>query len=133
MSYNDTTLWSIAFSGRGRSRSGSFNERNRDQGSPSTATQVLSLLDNPQFALNGTGMYICTFRNCKFLHKCSYCIMDPRAVTASHKATNCPFQPHPDYHLLPLPQDKHPIRNSNNQLISSTSSQQSSSPDYVIL
>ena len=101
----DTTLWSLAFSGRGRS--GSLNERNRDQGPPKYGSTQSPRQPPVCFKWNRD---VCTFRNCKFLHKCSYCIMDPGVVDASHKATNCPFRPHPDYHPLPLPQDKYPIR-----------------------
>ena len=102
-----TTLWSLAFSGRGRS--GSFNERNRDQGSPKYGNTSTQSPRQPPVCFKWN-RDVCTFCNCKFLHKCSYCVIDPGAVDASHKANNCPFWPHPDYHPLPLPQDKYPIR-----------------------
>ena len=101
----DTTLWSLGFSGRGRSNSSS--DHDRDSGTPRSNNPGPRSPRHP-LACFKWNRGNCTFPNCKFLHKCSYCVMDPGITDASHKATNCPYRP--DRHPLPLPQNKYPPR-----------------------
>ena len=49
----DTTFWSLAFSGQGKF--GSYNERNRDQGSSNSTTPSHK---NPKCVSNGTGKHV---------------------------------------------------------------------------
>lgn len=46
----------------------------------------------------------CPFQCCKYVHKCSFCVTNPRATDAAHKVINCPY--HPDRYPLSSPQDK---------------------------
>ena len=101
----DTTLCSLAFSGRGRS--GPFPAHDRDSGTPRSSNPDPRSPRHPLVCFKWNRGN-CSFPNCKFLHKCSYCVMDPGTTDTSHKATNCPY--HPDRHPLPLPQDKYPPR-----------------------
>ena len=86
----DTTIWSLAFSGRGRS--GSL-EHDWDRNSSAYSNPVPRSPRQPLvcFKWNWDN---CTFRNCKFPHKCSYCVQDPRATDTSHKAMSCPYRKH---------------------------------------
>ena len=103
----DTTLWSLAFSGRGRS--GSSSDHDRDGGSLEYSNPSSRLSRQPQVCYKWNREN-CSFRNCKYLHKCSYCVQDPWTTDASHKGINCPY--HPDRH--PLPSSMRP-RNFHNQ------------------
>ena len=78
----NTILWSLVFSGRGRS--GSFNECYRDQGSPKYGNSNTQSPRQPPVCFKWN-RDVCIFHNCKSLHKCSYCVMDPGAVDASIK------------------------------------------------
>ena len=70
----DTTLWNLAFFGWGRS--GLFNERNRDQGSPKYSNTSTQSLRQPPLYFKWKRDIHMNFShcNCKFLHKCSNCI-----------------------------------------------------------
>lgn len=97
----DTTLWCLAFSGWGQPSSSP--DHVQDKGSsryynPSPRTPRQPPVCYSWYKGN------CNFRNCKFPHKCSYCIMDSGITDAFHNASNCPLQP--GLHPLPLPQHK---------------------------
>jgi len=87
----DTTIWSLAFSGRGRPCP---SEHNQDRNFSASSNPTPRSLRQPLvcFKWNRDN---CTFRNCKFLHKCSYCIQDLGVTDASHKAMSCTHHPCP--------------------------------------
>ena len=121
----DSTLWSLAFLGRGADRycqCFSLHHSSSEYGwdmesrtlrrSNNLVSQTTQLVRGPMpvcYQWNRTPSPNCSFKNCKFEHKCSYCISNPRATDLGHKAINCPY--HPDHHSWVTPEDKHYPRN----------------------
>ena len=110
----DSTLWSLAFSGRGRSSADqchgcsssyqSYHERSLDKDPRKVTNPPSSQPRRPPPVCFQWNRDECHFRYCKYTHKCSFCVTNPRATDVAHKAVNCPY--HPERYPLSLPQDK---------------------------
>lgn len=100
----DTTLWSLAFSGKGRttrcrhcfslfhlSTECQLNQDSQPSSRP-VAHPPQPTRQSPRvcYQWNNSPATHCSFPGCRYEHKCALCIRGPWATDADHKAINCP-------------------------------------------
>ena len=94
----DSTLWSLAFTGRARTSRCcycfSLTHRSSDcELSPDPPTNPNQSSRKICFRWNESPSPQCTFPNCKFDHVCYICARDPANTDINHKAISCPQHP----------------------------------------
>lgn len=100
----DTTLWNLAFAGKGRttrcrhcfslfhsSVECTLNQEAHSSSRPSARPQQPTRqFQGVCYQWNNTPGTTCSFPRCRYEHKCSWCIRGPFAADADHKVINCP-------------------------------------------
>ena len=106
----DPTLWSLAFSGKGKSNgckhcfspthsSTECSWNPEAQSSSRMNTHAPELSEQPARRLsrvcydwNNSPSPSCSYPFCKYLHKCAICVRVPGAADTNHKALYCPYR-----------------------------------------
>ena len=122
----DATLWSLTFSTQGADRCQHCFSLHHKSSECSWDTDFKpAALNHTPFTHPGQGVQrtstvcfqwnrdpspTCAFKNCKFAHKCLYCIKNPKATDTAHKALYRPY--HLDRHINTSAGDRWNPRNS---------------------